>query len=596
MAAPSVPAATLTPVLVNLLRGASDLACVAATHAKLIKAGAASTLASCNHLLAAYCRCGATGHARDLFDGMRGRDVVSWTTLMSGYAGAGRPREAVALLPEMSIDGVPPNAVTFSTAASACARLADAGLGRQVHARAEVAGCARDAFVATALVDMYGKAGGVEDARAVFDAMAEPARNAVSWGAMLAAYAQNALGNEAIQLFAELRTSGGGVAPNHFILSSAINACASVARLGIGKCIHGAVLRLGHEHNEVVAVALVDMYSKCGCYEYSRKVFGMIKQPSVIPYTSIIVAAAKYGLGSYSLTLFNEMIDQGVRPNAITLLGVMHACSHSGLVDTGLQFLHSMQSKYGIVPCPSHYTCAVDMLGRAGRLEEAFELANEARLEGSDALMLWNSMISACRTHKRLDLATMAGQRMSEFNQDIVGGLVAMSNAYTAAGQTDEAAALWSSMRRRGIRKDPGCSWIEVKDTPYVFYAGSISQAGARADEIRILLEELEGKMREKGYRGTFGSTRVFDAEEEDGDERKGVMVGLHSEILALGFGLLVVPKGMTIRVMKNLRMCCDCHEAFKLISGIVEREFVVRDLNRFHHFKMGSCSCNDYW
>ncbi|RCV36114.1 hypothetical protein SETIT_7G293800v2 [Setaria italica] len=596
MAAPSSSTATLTPVLIHLLRGASDLASVAATHAKLFKAGFSSTLASSNHLLAAYCRCGAMSRARDLFDGMRDRDVVSWTTLMSGYAASGRPREAISLLRDMQFSGVQPNVVTLSTATSVCARLADEGLGRQVHARAEVAGCARDAVVATALVDMYGKAGRVEDSRAVFDGMAAPARNAVSWGAMLAVYAQNALGNEAIQLFAELRINGSGLAPNHFMLSSVVSACASVVRLSIGKCVHGAVLRLGHGNNEVIAVALVDMYSKCGCYEYSRKVFDRIEQPSLIPYTSIIVAVAKYGLGRCALALLGEMVDRGVQPNDVTLLGVMHACSHSGLVDTGLQLLHSMQSKYGIAPCPSHYTCAVDMLGRAGRFEEAFELAKEAQVAGNEALLLWNSLLSACRTHKRLDLATLAGQRVSEFNQDVAGGLVVMSNAYASAGQTDNAAAVRSSMRRRGIRKDPGCSWIEVKDIPYVFYAGAISCAGARADEVLMLLDELECKMREKGYKGRLGSARVSDAHEDDGDEGKGVMVGVHSEILALGFGLLVVPKGMPIRVMKNLRMCCDCHEAFKLISGIVEREFVVRDLNRFHHFEMGSCSCNDYW
>ncbi|GJN13718.1 hypothetical protein PR202_gb00454 [Eleusine coracana subsp. coracana] len=326
----AAPSATLTPVLIHLLRGASDLASVAATHAKLLKAGVVSTASSSNHLLAAYCRCGATGVARYLFDGMRVRDVVSWTTLMSGYAAAGRPRDALALLRGMASSGVLPNAVTLSTATSACARLADAALGGQVHARAEVAGCARDAVVATAHVDMYGKAGSVEDARTVFDGMPAPARNAVSWGAMLSAYAQNALGNEAIHLF---------------MLSSVLSACAGVARLGIGKCIH----------------------------------------------------------------------------------------------------------------------------------------------------------------------------------------------------------------------------------------------------------DELEVKMRQKGYRGRLGSARV-SVVEEDGAEGNGMMVGVHSEILALGFGLLVAPKGMTIRVMKNLRMCCDCHEAFKLISGIVEREFVVRDLNRFHHFKTGSCSCNDYW
>lgn len=517
---------------------------------------------------------------------------------MSGYSGAGRPRAALSLLRAMSRTrgGVPPNAFTFSTAVSACARLADAGLGRQVHARAEVEGYARDEFVATALVDMYGKAGCAEGARAVFDDMADPARNAVSWGSMLSVYAQNALGHEAVQLFAEFRTRSDGMSPNHFMLSSVVNACAGVGRLGVGKCVHGTVFRFGHECNGVIAVALVDMYSKCGFYEYSRKVFDRIEQPSVICYTSIIVAAAKYGLGRSALALFSEMIDRGVQPNSVTVLGVMNACSHSGLVDTGLHLLHSMQSKYGIGPCASHYTCAVDMLGRAGRLDEAFELANEAQVEGRDALMLWSSLLSACRIHRRLDLATRAGQRVSEFNQDVAGALVVMSNAYTSAGQTDNAAAVWSNMRQRGIRKEPGCSWIEIKDIPYVFYAGLVSPAGARAGEVMMLLDELEAKMREKGYKGKLGSTRVFDAHEEDGEEGKGVMVGVHSEILALGFGLLVIPKGMTIRVMKNLRMCCDCHDAFKLISGIVESEFVVRDLNRFHHFKMGSCSCNDYW
>ncbi|RLM98256.1 pentatricopeptide repeat-containing protein [Panicum miliaceum] len=185
MAAPSFSTTALTPVLIHLLRGASDLASVAATHAKLFKAGVASTLASSNHLLAAYCRCGAMSRARELFDGMRDRDVVSWTTLMSGYTASGRSREAVSVLRAMEFSGVQPNVVTLSTAASACARLADAGLGRQVHARAEVAGCARDTIVSTALVDMYGKAGRVDDSRAVFDGMAAPAMNAVSWGAML---------------------------------------------------------------------------------------------------------------------------------------------------------------------------------------------------------------------------------------------------------------------------------------------------------------------------------------------------------------------------------------------------------------------------
>ncbi|PQQ15878.1 pentatricopeptide repeat-containing protein [Prunus yedoensis var. nudiflora] len=305
----------------------------------------------------------------------------------------------------------------------------------------------------------------------------------------------------------------------------------------------------------------------------------------------MIVAAAKYGLGRMSLQLFQEMIDRRIKPNDVTFVGVLHACSHSGLVDEGLQQLESMHEKHGITPTAKHYTCIVDMLGRTGRLNEAYELAKSIEAEPNQEALLWGTLLSASRLHGRVDIAVEASRRLIDSNQQVVGAYVTLSNAYALNGEWETAHDLRSEMRRTGVRKEPGCSWVEIKDSSYVFYAGDVSSC-ARGSEVVTLLRELEGKMKQRGYVGGSRGLVFVDVEEE---AKEGI-VGLHSERLALGFALVSIPKGVTIRIMKNLRMCRDCHEAFKLISDIVEREFVVRDVNRFHHFKSGSCTCRDFW
>lgn len=585
-----------TPYIIRLLRDSCDIVSVSSAHSTLLKSGASSRLSTSNHLINAYVRCRSAPNARKVLDEMPETNVVSWTSLMAGCVDAERSCEAAALFVAMGRRGIPANSFTFATAVNACSRLADLAMGRILHARVEIVGLNSDIVISTALIDMYGKSNFLGDARVVFDRMSE--RNVVSWGSMIAACAQNACGNEALALFREFLGTrpASGLSPNHFMFSSAVNACASVGRLGLGRSTHGAVTRYGHDTNDVIAGALIDMYAKCGFIEYSRKVFNRIGSPSLVPFTAMIVAAAKYGLASYAFKLFDEMQGHGLRPNNVTLLGILHACSHAGRVDAGLKYLKSMQRDYGIEPCVKHYTCAVDMLGRAGRLDEAYGLAKEVKAEGGDALMLWSALLSSSRTHGRVDIADEAGKRIAEFDRDVAGAFVVMSNTYVSVGQLEKAADVWSELRRRGIRKEPGCSWVEIKDVAYVFYAGEISSAGNRGSEVMELLEELEGRMRERGYVGRR-SGWVFDGAGEGGEEEgKRVMVGVHSEKLALGFGLISIPKGVTIRVMKNLRMCRDCHEEFKMISDIVGREFVVRDLNRFHHFKFGYCTCGDYW
>jgi pentatricopeptide repeat protein len=505
---------------------------------------------------------------------------------MSGYNSANRPNRAISLFQDMYLREINPNAYSFCAAINACSQLARFSLGQQIHAQVEIQGFKSDTVVCSSLIDMYGKSDGILHARKVFDQMNEP--NVISWSTMISVYSQNAEGYEAIALFGKFLLVG---VPNQYILSSVVNACSSVGRLVLGRSMHCKIIRHGHESNDFISAALIDMYAKCGCFESSKNVFSRMEYRTIVPYTSMIAAAAKYGLARYALDLFEEILTEGTTPNGVTLLGVLHACSHAGLVDTGLRFLHAMKNEYGINPSAKHYTCVVDMLGRAGRLEEAYKLSKEVHVEGPDKLMLWSALLSACRTYKQLDMAVAAMDQVAEFDQDIAGSLVVMSNTYISAGKWKNAANMWSNMRRKGIHKDPGCSWVEIKDIVYVFYVGELSSAGARAGDVMDLLEELEVKIREIGF--VVRSSEWVEGEEGTG---KRVMVGVHSERLALGFALLSVPDGVTIRVMKNLRMCKDCHDWFKWVSEIVGRDIVVRDLNRFHQFSCGSCTCGDYW
>lgn len=508
---------------------------------------------------------------------------------MAGYVDDGRPGTALLLFGAMSRSSVVPNDFTFATAVKACSILSNLRDGEKFHAYVEIFGYGSNVVVCSSLVDMYGKCNDVIRARRVFESMS--CKNIVSWTSMIAVYAQNAHGNDALDVFREFGSLS-SEHPNPYMLASVISACASLGRLGLGKLVHGVAICLGCDSNDVVASVLVDMYAKCGSLEYSDKVFNRISNPSVIPYTSMIVSTAKYGLGRQSLQLFEEMVRKGLKPNHVTFVGVLHACSHSGLPNEGLHYLTSMYEKYGIMPETKHYTCVVDMLARAGQLDKAYQLAKSMEVvPPDDEALLWGALLSASRFHGRVDIAAEACQRLVNSNRQVAGAYVTLSNAYASAGDMEKAHRLRVEMKHTGVHKEPGCSWLEIKYSSYVFYAGDVTSC-PRGDEVLCLLRELERKTKDRGRaRGSKGL--VFVDIEEEAEEEK---VWLHSERLALGFGLISIPKGLAIRIMKNLRMCSDCHEAFKLISEIVDREFVVRDTNRFHHFKSGCCTCNDFW
>ncbi|RDY01623.1 Pentatricopeptide repeat-containing protein, partial [Mucuna pruriens] len=576
------------PYFVGKLQTCKDLATATLIHSNFVKSGLLNETFATNHLINCYLRLFRIDHAHKLFEEMPQRNVVSWTSLMAGYVSQGLPNMALCLFHQMQGTLVLPNEFTFATLINACSILANLEIGRRIHALVEVSGLRSNLVACSSLIDMYGKCNHVDEAWLIFDSMCT--RNVVSWTSMITTYSQNAQGQRALQLFKEFNHSRLDK-PNNFMLCSAISACTSVESLGSGRATHGVVIRLGHEASEVIASALVDMYAKCGCVNYSAKAFRRIPNPSVIPYTSMIVGAAKYGLGTLSLQLFQEMVVRGIKPNDVTFVGVLHACSHSGLVDKGLELLNSMNGKYGVTPDAKHYTCIADMLGRTGRIEEAYQLAKSVQVEGDGYAMLWGTILSASRLYGRVDIALEASNRLIESNQQVAGAYVTLSNAYALAGDWENAHNLRSKMKHSGVYKEPGSSWIEIKEITYLFHAGDISKC-TQGREMLNLLRELEERMKERGYVGGTTGLVFVDVEEEAKEE----IVSMHSEKLALAFGLINTPKGVTIRIMKNLRMCRDCHEAFKLISDIVERELVVRDVNRFHHFKNRLCTCGDFW
>ncbi|KAF3456194.1 hypothetical protein FNV43_RR00844 [Rhamnella rubrinervis] len=574
--------------LIQQLQNCKDLTSAISLHSSAVKCGFLYETFTTNHLINCYIKLQRINLARQVFEEMSEPNVVSWTSLIAGYVIAGQPKMALWLFGEMLEFSVMPNEFTFATVINACSILAELRTGKEIHAHVEVSGFQANLVVCSSLVDMYGKCNDVNSARQVFDLMG--CRNVVSWTSMMTTYTQNAQGHEALQLFSEFNVLM-NERPNHFMLASVINACASLGKLVSGKVSHGAVIRSGHDSSDVVASALVDMYAKCGCLDYSDKIFKRIPHPSVIPYTSMIVSTAKYGLGKQSLQLFSEMIDRRIKPNDVTFVGVLHACSHSGLADEGLQYLESMHGKHGISPSAKHYTCVVDMLARIGRLDEAYQLAKSIQAEDNDGALLWGTLLSASRLHGRVDIAVEASKQLIDSNQQVASAYVTLSNTYALAGEWENAHNLRSKMKQSGVIKEPGCSWMEIKDSTYVFYAGDVSSC-PQGSEVVNLLKELEIRMKERGYIGGSMGLVFVDVEEEAKEE----ILSLHSERLALGFGLINIPRGVTIRIMKNLRMCRDCHEAFKLISEIVERDFVVRDVNRFHHFKNGCCICRDFW
>lgn len=537
-------------------------------------------------------------------------NVFFWTAAVHAHALHGLHHEALLLFSDMLSASVEPNAFTFSSALKAC----PLGPGRALHAHSLKLVLNSDPYVATALLDMYARGGEVVSARRLFDAMPEKRlvsstamitcyakmgdldnarqlfdemdeRDCVCWNIMIDGYTQHGRPNEALLLFRQMLSSS--TKPNEVTVISVLSAIAQQGSVGSGRWVHSYIENNPIEFNARVGTALIDMYCKCGSLEDACKVFDSIENKDVVVWNSMIGGYAMHGHSHKALELFSGLRAEGLQPTDITFIGVLNVCSHSGLIEEGREYFRSMEKDYGIEPKIEHYGCIVDLLGRAGLVDEAYELVQSMKIPPDP--VIWGSLLAACRLHRNMALGEKIANFLVRNGLANSGTYILLSNIYAAVGNWEAVAQVRALMKENKVQKEPGCTSIEVANKVYEFVVGDMSHP--KSEEIYTMLEELNGLLRAHGY---VPQTELVLHDLEEAEKERAL--GVHSEKLAIAFGLISTQPGTTIKIAKNLRVCVDCHTATKLIAKITGRKIVVRDRNRFHHFVDGSCSCGDYW
>ncbi|XP_057817148.2 pentatricopeptide repeat-containing protein At3g12770-like [Cryptomeria japonica] len=552
-------------------------------HQSITEGGFLSDVVVASALVDMYAKCGSIDKAQTLFDTMPRRDVVSWNAMIAGYAQNGFAEEALKTFEQMQLAGVKADSTTFASILPACAKMGALEQGMNIHQSIKDRGILSDVVVATALVDMYAKCGSIDKAHELFDKM--PQKNVVSWNAMIVGYAQNGFVEKALEIFKQMRLAG--VKPNCTTFASILPACGKMGALEQGMDIHQSIMEEGILSEGVVANALVDMYAKCGSIDKARELFDKTPQRDVFSWNTMIAGYAQNGSCKDALKIFELMKSSGTCPDTVTFACVLFACSHAGLVDEGSAYFNHMNKLYCITPTVDHYVCMVDLLARAGHLEDTLNFIIKMPIK--PMVVVWMSFLAACKSHMNIGLAVFTAMLLFDLDPKNAAIYVLLSNIYAEVGRWGEVQTVRRLMKDEGIKKIPGCSWIEENKMVHVFCIGDRSHP--RIQEIYAKLEELAWEMKAAGY---CPDSRHLPNDVEE--EEKELFLSHHSEKLAIAFGLLNMPPGTTIRVVKNLRVCTDCHTATKFISKIVGREIVVRDANRFHHFKQGHCSCGDYW
>ncbi|KAG1326372.1 pentatricopeptide repeat-containing protein [Cocos nucifera] len=509
-----------------------------------------------------------------------------FNALIRGHSLYGTPEGTLKLFDEMLYLGLLPDHFTFPFVLKCCADIGSVPFGQSVHSQCLRRGLEKDLYVGSSLI-RYMKVGNFKAAEELFAAL--PSRNIVSWTAMISGYSQNGLADRALALFEEMRQGGNDVKPNWVTIASVLPACSHSAALKRGEQIHRYAGAMGFDSHPVVQIALVAMYAKCGSLVKARHCFDRInkKERDVIAWNALITAYASHGRGVEAVSAFEDMVTSGVRPNEITFTALLSGCSHSGLVDQGLRYFNCMRMVHSVELRSEHYACVVDLLGRAGRLGEAKEMIDQMEIDAGPSV--WGALLSSCRIHHNLEIGEIAAKKLFVLEPENSGNHVLLSNMYAEFGRWEEVKKIRALLKDRGIRKSLSCSWIEINGKVNAFLCGDKSHPQAAG--IYIFLEDLPKKIKAAGYVPDTNFV-LHDVSEEE----KECNLTMHSEKLAIAFGLLSTSPGAVLRVTKNLRMCGDCHLAIKFISKIYDREIIVRDVNRFHHFRDGLCSCGDYW
>lgn len=565
-------------------------------------------------LIHAYCLCGQVDMARGVFDLSAKSDILIWNAMISGYNRSKQFGESRKIFYAMEEKQLQPTSVTLVSVISALSQLKDLDTGNRLHQYIKDYKVQSNLVLDNALIDLYAGSGKmdvalglfhgikhkdviswttivkgfinigqVDVARKFFDQM--PERDNISWTAMIDGYVQENRFKDVLMLFREMQAAK--IPTDEFTMVSILTACAHLGALELGEWIKAYIDKHKIKVDIHLGNAVIDMYFKCGNVEKAIMMFSQMPCRDKFTWTAMIIGLATNGHETEALDMFFEMLRASETPDEVTYIGVLSACTHMGMVDEGKSFFASMASQHGIQPNVTHYGCMVDLLGRAGRLKEAYEVIKNMPMKSNS--IVWGALLGACRIHKDVQMAEIAAQQLLQLEPGNGAVYVLLCNIYAACNKWDNLRETRRIMIDRGIKKTPGCSLIEMHGIVHEFVAGD--QSHPQSKNICSKLAELIEELKFSGY--------VPDTSEvslDIGEEEKENSLNRHSEKLAIAFALINSEPGSTIRIVKNLRICADCHHVAKLISKLHKRKLIIRDRTRFHHFVQGLCSCKDYW
>ncbi|OMP08596.1 hypothetical protein COLO4_06304 [Corchorus olitorius] len=613
-------------------------------------------LSSWNSMISSYAARGFLNDAWDLLKAMEESDlkpdIITWNCLLSGHALHGSYKAVLKILRRMQVMGFMPNSTSITSVLQAVSELGMLKFGREIHGYVIRNGLDYDVYVETSLLDMYVKNDCLGKAHAVFDNISN--RNIVAWNSLISGYAFKGLfedarklmngmeeegimpdlvtwnglisgfsiqgySKEALALIHQIKKSGmtpnvvswtalisgssqkgnyresleffiqmqqEGIRPNSATISTLLRACGGLSLLQQGKEVHCLSIKNGFIEDVFVATALIDMYCKSGNLKAAYEVFKKIENKTLASWNCLIMGFAIYGLGKEVVFIFEKMLEVGILPDAITFTAVLSGCKNAGLVEEGWKYFDSMRSDYCITPTIEHYSCMVDLLGRAGYLDEAWDFIQSMPLK-PDAT-IWGALLGSCRIHKNLRLAEIAARKLFELEPYNSANYVLMMNLYAMFDRWKDVERTKELMSNIGVKSGQVWSWIQIDQKVHLF---SAEENHPDEGEIYFELYHLVSEMKKLGYKPDLKC--VY--QNTDDSEKEKLLLS-HTEKLAITYGLIKSRSDVPIRVIKNTRMCPDCHTAAKYISSVKNREIFLRDGSRFHHFSKGKCSCNDCW
>lgn len=610
-------------------------------------------LVTWNILIASYNQLGHCDIAMNLMRKMKSfgiaPDVYTWTSMISGFTQKGRVNDAFDLLREMLIGGVEPNSITIATAAAACASVKSLSMGSEIHSIAVKTSLVDDILISNSLIDMYAKGGNLEDAQRIFDMMLErdvyswnsviggycqagfcgkahelfmkmqesdSPPNVVTWNVMITGFMQNGDEDEALNIFQRIEKDGKikpnaaswnslisgflqsgqkdkalqifrrmqlfNMAPNLVTVLTILPACANLVAAKKVKEIHCCGVRRNIMSELSVANTFIDSYAKSGNITYSRKIFDGLSPKDIISWNSLLSGYVLHGCSESALDLFDQMRKDGLHPNRVTLTSIISAYSHAGMVDEGKHVFSNISKEYQIRLDLEHYSAMVYLLGRSGKLAEALKFIQNMPVEPNSSV--WAALLTASRIHRNFGMAIFAGERLLELEPENIITQHLLSQAYSACGKSSEAPKMTKLEKEKVVKKTVGQSWIEMNNMVHTFVVG---------DQSKPYLDKLQSWLKRVGV-------NVKAHIPDSGlciEEEKENISSVHSEKLAFAFAFTDSHHTPQIlRIIKNLRMCTDCHDTAKYISLAYGCEIYLSDSNCLHHFKDGHCSCRDYW